>query len=59
MATIFHDFLQFFGVTATAPNTLGELIPWLLSICFAIAFVLFFIRLVERNVRAFGKGARF
>lgn len=53
MASIFNDLLTFFGLSATAPQTLGELIPWLLSVCIAVGLFLFVFSMIGTFVRNF------
>ena len=56
MASIFYDLLTFFGITTEAPQTLGELFPWLLSILVALTLFLFVFGMIRDFVRAFGRG---
>lgn len=56
MASLFNELLTFFGISTTAPETLGELFPWLLSILVALALFLFVFGMIRDFVRAFGRG---
>lgn len=37
--SIFLDLCNFFGISAEAPTTLGELFPWLMQIAVAVGLV--------------------
>ena len=54
MASLFYDLLTFFGITAAAPQNLGELFPWLLSIL--VALTLFVFGMIKDFVHTFGRG---
>lgn len=56
MASLFYDLLTFFGINTTAPQNLGELLPWLLSVLVALALFLFVFGMIRDFVRAFGRG---
>ena len=56
MASIFNDLLSFFGITAAAPQNLGELFPWLLSILVALTLFLFVFGMIKDFVHTFAKG---
>ena len=56
MSTFFYDLCTFFGITADAPQTLGELIPWLLQILVALALVLFVFSMIWDFVKTIGRG---
>lgn len=56
MASIFNDLLTFFGITAAAPQNLGELFPWLLSILVSLTLFLFVFGMIKDFVHTFGRG---
>lgn len=56
MSSIFSDLCAFFGITAEAPQTLGELIPWLLQVVIALALVLFVFSMVREVVKTICRG---
>lgn len=56
MASLFYDLLAFFGITATAPQNLSELFPWLLSILVALTLFLFVFGMIKDFVHTFGRG---
>lgn len=56
MASLFADLLAFFGITAAAPQNLGELFPWLLSILVALTLFLFVFGMIKDFVHTFGRG---
>lgn len=56
MASLFYDLLTFFGITAAAPQNLGELFPWLLSILVALTLFLFVFGMINDFVHTFGRG---
>ena len=56
MASLFYDLVTFFGITATAPQNLGELFPWLLSILVALTLFLFVFGMIKDFVHMFGRG---
>lgn len=56
MASLFSDLLAFFGITAVAPQNLGELFPWLLSILVALTLFLFVFGMIKDFVHTFGRG---
>ena len=56
MASIFNDFLTFFGITAAAPQNLSELFPWLLSILVALTLFLFVFGMIKDFVHTFARG---
>ncbi len=56
MASLFYDLLTFFGITATAPQNLSELFPWLLSILVALTLFLFVFGMIKDFVHTFGRG---
>lgn len=56
MATLFSDLLAFFGISASAPQNLSELFPWLLSILIAMSVFLFVFGMVKDFVKFFGRG---
>lgn len=56
MASIFTDLLTFFGITAAAPQNLGELFPWLLSILVSLTLFLFVFGMIKDFVHTFGRG---
>ncbi len=47
MASLFYDLLTFFGISTTAPQNLGELFPWLLSILVALTLFLFVFGMIK------------
>ena len=49
MASLFYDLLTFFGINAAAPQNLGELFPWLLSILVVFG-------MIKDFVHTFGRG---
>ena len=56
MASIFLDLCAFFGITAEAPQNLGELLPWLLQIVVALSLVLFCFGMVREIVKTICRG---
>lgn len=56
MASIFNDLLTFFGITAAAPQNLGDLFPWVLSIHVALTLFLFVFGMIKDFVHTFGRG---
>ena len=56
MASLFYDLLPFFGISTTAPQNLGELFPWLLSILVALTLFLFVVGIIKDFVHTFGRG---
>lgn len=56
MSTIFSDLCAFFGLTATAPESLGELFPWLLQILIALGVVLFVFGMIKDFMQTFARG---
>ena len=56
MASLFYDLLTFFGINAAAPQNLGELFPWLLSILVALTLFLFVFVMIKDSVHTFGRG---
>lgn len=56
MASLFSDLLTFFGISTTAPQTLGELFPWLFSILVALTLFLFVFGMIKDFVHTFGRG---
>lgn len=56
MASIFADLLTFFGIAAEAPQTLGDLFPWLLSILVAMALFLFVFSIIKDFTHTFSRG---
>ena len=56
MSSIFNDLLTFFGISTTAPQNLGELFPWLLSILVALTLFLFVFGMNKDFVHTFGRG---
>lgn len=56
MIPVFNDLLAFFGLDVAPPQTLGEFLPWFLSVCVALGLVLFVFRLVKAFVVRFGGG---
>lgn len=56
MASLFYDLLTFFGISTTAPQNLGELFPWLLSILVALTLFLFVFGIIKGFVHTFGRG---
>ena len=55
MASLFYDLLTFFGISTTAPQNLGELFPWLLSILVALTLFLFVFGMIKDFVHTFGR----
>lgn len=56
MASLFSDLLVFFGISADAPQNLGELFPWLLSILVAITLFLFVFGIIKDFTHTFSRG---
>lgn len=51
---MFYELLDFFGIQA-APLNLGELIPWLVSVIFAVCLVLYVLGFISQIMRGFNK----
>ncbi len=56
MSAFFLELCSFFGINAEAPQTLGELFPWLLQILVALALVLFCFGMVREIVKTICRG---
>lgn len=56
MASLFSDLLAFFGISATAPQNLGELFPWAFSILVALTLFLFVFGMIKDFVHTFSRG---
>ena len=56
MTAVFADLLDFFGISATAPQNLGELFPWLLSILVAMSLFLFVFSIIKDFTHTFARG---
>ena len=56
MATIFYELCTFFGITAEAPETLGELFPWLSQVLVAMALVYFAFSMISGIVKTICRG---
>ena len=56
MPALFADLCAFFGIAAEAPETLGELFPWLFQILVAMALVLFVFSMVRDIVKTICRG---
>lgn len=55
MIPIFQELLVFFGLDTT-PQTLGEFLPWFLSVCVAVGLVLFVFRMIKAFIVHLGGG---
>ena len=56
MAPLFADLLTFFGISATPPQNLTELFPWLLAILVAVALFLFVFSIIKDFTHTFARG---
>lgn len=56
MATLFVDLMNFFGLSAAAPENLGELFPWLFSVVLAVGVFLYVFEIVKDFVHTFARG---
>lgn len=54
MSETFNELLGFFGLDVM-PVNLGELLPWLFSVMFAVCFVFLVFGMVGQVVRSIGK----
>ena len=54
--SIFLDLCNFFGISAEAPTTLGELFPWLMQIVVAVFIVTIVLRSIFRLSRFAARG---
>ena len=58
MASIFHDLLVFFGISADVPQNLGEFLPWFLSVLVALALFLFVFDMIRKVVSTINRSSR-
>ena len=56
MVSLFADLLAFFGISATPPQNLAELFPWLLAILVAVALFLFVFSIIKDFTHTFARG---
>ena len=56
MPTLFADLCAFFGITAEAPETIGELFPWLFQVLVCMAVVLYVFRMMWDLCGVFSRG---
>lgn len=54
MHDMFNELLEFFGILE-APMNLGELVPWLVSVIFAVCLVLYVLGFISQIMRGFNK----
>ena len=54
MEGLFNELLSFFGIPAM-PQNLGEMIPWLFSILFAVCLVLYALGFISQLIRGFNR----
>lgn len=58
MYDVLIEFLQFFGVSVTPPETVGEFVVWFVMVCAALAILKFVIKLFFDMVCAVGGSGR-
>lgn len=59
MPSLFVQLMDFFGLSGSSPATLGELVPWLLQVFFAVFIIAMAFRCVQTVVISITRGRWF